>query len=78
MKVLVTGGDGFIGRAVMAELKRQGHEARSFDIAECKSDDVRIPERLLQIGDHDAVIHLVVYWVPASCSISSRTRWPLT
>src|SRR5262245_65131183 len=29
MKVLVTGGNGFLGRAVVAELKQRGHEVSS-------------------------------------------------
>lgn len=34
MKVLVTGSSGFIGRYILAELARRGHEAVTFDLAD--------------------------------------------
>ncbi|WP_375430787.1 NAD-dependent epimerase/dehydratase family protein [uncultured Friedmanniella sp.] len=40
MKVLVTGGAGFIGRSVVEQLRRQGHEPVVFDRATDPRDDI--------------------------------------
>jgi dTDP-L-rhamnose 4-epimerase len=41
MRVLVTGGAGFIGSHVVAALRERGHEAVVFDVREDTADDVR-------------------------------------
>jgi UDP-glucose 4-epimerase len=57
MKVLVTGGTGFIGSAVMKELELRGHEGVSFDRK--LGHDVRNEDDLWSVGDDcDHVIHL--------------------
>ncbi|MDQ0750002.1 dTDP-L-rhamnose 4-epimerase [Streptomyces africanus] len=43
MRVLVTGGAGFIGSHVVAALRERGHEAVVFDVREDTADDVRDP-----------------------------------
>lgn len=57
MKILVTGGTGFIGTAVVNRMKEEGHEVKVFDIN--LGDDVR---ELSQCDDAvrgtDVVIHL--------------------
>ncbi len=66
MKVLVTGGNGFIGRAVCAELANRGHEALVFDRHLPASPpktmylgDVRAAVDVTEAVAHvDAVIHL--------------------
>jgi UDP-glucose 4-epimerase len=55
MKVLVTGGKGFIGSAVKEWLDRNGHEAVPYDLP----NDVRDASKLLEESkDCDAVIHM--------------------
>lgn len=55
MHVLVTGGGGFIGRAVVERLQIEGNTATTFD----RPNDVRSADDLRVIGSHvDAVIHL--------------------
>ena len=65
MKVLVTGGNGFLGRAVCAELANRGHEQVIFDHhrdASCPRmflGDIRDPTAVTEAVAHvDAVIHL--------------------
>lgn len=56
MRVLVTGSGGFIGRAVVDELHRQGHEAEGFNLPE---HDIRNPFDLdRSMARCGAVIHL--------------------
>ena len=59
MKALLTGGAGFIGRAVHDRLVRAGHDVRTFDRAVEERDDVLDHDRLREamIGCN-AVIHL--------------------
>lgn len=55
MKVAVTGGKGFIGRAVVERLEIGGYIPVVLDRPDC---DVRIPETLTEIASCNAVIHL--------------------
>ena len=55
MRVLVTGGSGFIGRAVMADLRARGHYPLAFD----RPMDVRDAHQVANnLAGVDAVIHL--------------------
>lgn len=47
MKVLVTGGAGFIGRVVMDQLRESGHEPVAFDRAVDACDDVTDRSRVV-------------------------------
>lgn len=66
MRVLVTGGSGFIGSYVTAELTRQGHEVLRFDhLTHAPADhdvitgDIRDATTVTEAAAHaDAVIHL--------------------
>lgn len=64
MKVLVTGGNGFIGRATVRELEARGHSPVVFDRfhdgeTETIFGDVRDPTAITEAVAHaDAVIHL--------------------
>src|SRR5262245_44153470 len=68
MKVLVTGGNGFLGRAIVAECLRRGHEVRSASrkpSAELEKLGVRtLPCDLRNsaqvaraVAEHEAVVH---------------------
>ncbi|MER7665599.1 NAD-dependent epimerase/dehydratase family protein [Streptomyces sp. NPDC096193] len=58
MRVLVTGGAGFIGSHVVAALRERGHEPVVFDVAEDPAADVRDPVAVAQVlGGVDAVCH---------------------
>lgn len=57
MKVLVTGGRGFIGRAVKDYLDQYGHEAVPYDLVD--GNDIRDAERLVEVSRGcDSVIHM--------------------
>jgi UDP-glucose 4-epimerase len=58
MKVLVTGGAGFIGSYVVRELARQGHETLVWDYATDPLRDVRFLSESYGPTGIDAVIHL--------------------
>lgn len=59
MRALLTGGAGFIGRAVHDQLVRAGHDVRTFDRAVEERDDVLDHDRLREAADGcEAVIHL--------------------
>lgn len=64
MKVLVTGGDGFIGRHLCSELTGHGHNVLSVDYARNgpgSIDDLRVPgnfQRHLDAYQPDTVVHL--------------------
>ncbi|MEW2613927.1 NAD-dependent epimerase/dehydratase family protein [Streptomyces sp. NPDC047880] len=58
MRVLVTGGAGFIGSHVVAALRERGHEAIVFDVREDPSADVRDPAAVGRaLAGVDAVCH---------------------
>jgi nucleoside-diphosphate-sugar epimerase len=57
MRALVTGGRGFIGQAVVGELRERGLDVDSFDAL--MGDDVRNPERIGRaVSSCDTVVHL--------------------
>ncbi len=59
MKVLLTGGAGFVGRAVHDQLAAAGHESRVFDRIVDRRDDVTDHDRLATAAAGcDAVVHL--------------------
>ncbi|MYS91254.1 MULTISPECIES: NAD-dependent epimerase/dehydratase family protein [Streptomyces] len=58
MRVLVTGGAGFIGSHVVAALRERGHEAVVFDVREDAGADVRVPAAVGRaLAGVDAVCH---------------------
>ncbi|GAA2514787.1 NAD-dependent epimerase/dehydratase family protein [Streptomyces levis] len=58
MRVLVTGGAGFIGSHVVAVLRERGHEAVVFDVREDPGADVRDPRAVRgALAGVDAVCH---------------------
>ncbi|MGI5427321.1 NAD-dependent epimerase/dehydratase family protein [Streptomyces sp. CA-179760] len=58
MRVLVTGGAGFIGSHVVAALRERGHEAVVFDVREERGADVRDPVAVRRaLAGVDAVCH---------------------
>ncbi|WP_338781432.1 NAD-dependent epimerase/dehydratase family protein [Streptomyces sp. DG1A-41] len=58
MRVLVTGGAGFIGSPVVAVLRERGHEAVVFDVREDAGADVRDPAAVGRaLAGVDAVCH---------------------
>jgi len=58
MKVLVTGGNGFIGSHVALELERRNHELVVMDRGTDARADVRDPEAWARVAPVDAVIHM--------------------
>lgn len=57
MRVLVTGGRGFIGDPVVRKLEADGHEVSLFDRVD--GNDVRNRDQVaVAVKEHDAVIHL--------------------
>lgn len=58
MRVIVTGGDGFIGQHLMAILKAEGVEACCWDLSQ--GHDALAPEELTDVAKGcDALVHLV-------------------
>ncbi|MFH8239075.1 NAD-dependent epimerase/dehydratase family protein [Streptomyces sp. NPDC018321] len=58
MRVLVTGGAGFIGSHVVEALREDGHDAVCFDVREDPGDDVRDPAAVARaLAGVDAVCH---------------------
>lgn len=62
MKVIVTGGAGFLGSHICHELEQAGHETVVIDIAHSRWHDLRFPEvvetQFAQHSDADVCIHL--------------------
>ena len=59
MKILVTGGAGFIGRPVLDQLTAAGHQVSAFDRALDSRDDILDHDRLrAATSSCDAVVHL--------------------
>lgn len=59
MKVLITGGAGFIGAAVMRQLSGSGRSAAAFDRSADPRDDITDLGRVREaVRGHDAIIHL--------------------
>ncbi|MGC8516223.1 MAG: NAD-dependent epimerase/dehydratase family protein [Thermoplasmata archaeon] len=50
MKVLITGGSGFIGRHIVRECRKRGWETVSFDSSK-KNSDSRLCENYLSYAD---------------------------
>ncbi|MFC9285789.1 NAD-dependent epimerase/dehydratase family protein, partial [Streptomyces sp. NPDC057052] len=58
MRVLVTGGAGFIGSHVVDALRARGHEPLVFDVREDPAADVRDPAAVAAaLAGVDAVCH---------------------
>ncbi len=72
MKVLVTGGSGYIGFELMKVLKAAGHDAVSFDIAHDPRDDVRDAERV----DAAVTASDVVYHLASPCIVQDSIQNP--
>lgn len=58
MKVLVTGGTGFLGKHVLVALKSAGHEATGTGSAEANLESHSLALRLLQTHKPEVVVHL--------------------
>jgi dTDP-L-rhamnose 4-epimerase len=86
MRVLLTGGAGFIGRHVLAELVAGGHEVRVLDVrAECPGaelvvGDVRDGSAVdAALAGADAVCHLAAkVGLGVTCRICRTTRDRMT
>jgi nucleoside-diphosphate-sugar epimerase len=72
MKVLVTGGSGYIGSELMKILEAAGHDAVSFDIAHDPRDDIRDAKRV----DPAAAASDVVYHLASPCIIQDSIQNP--
>ncbi|MGD0805301.1 MAG: NAD(P)-dependent oxidoreductase [Candidatus Bathyarchaeia archaeon] len=72
MKVLVTGGNGYIGSELMKVLKVAGHYAVRFDIVSDPRDDVRDAKRV----DKAVAASEVVYHLASPCIVQDSIRNP--
>ena len=72
MKVLVTGGSGYIGSELVKVLEAAGHDTVSFDIAHDPRDDVRDAERVdAAVASSDVAYHLA-----SPCIVQDSIRDP--
>ena len=61
MRILVTGGAGFIGVATVYDLATHGHHVTTYDIATTPDEDITIPANLhafIQQEQPDVIVHL--------------------
>ncbi len=72
MKVLVTGGSGYIGSELVKVLKSVGHDAVSFDIAHDPRDDIRDAERV----EAAVTASGVVYHLASPCIVQESIENP--
>ena len=72
MRVLLTGGNGYIGSELVKVLKTDGHEPTSFDIAHDPRDDIRDAKRI----NAAVAASNVVYHLAAPCIVSDSIRNP--
>jgi UDP-glucose 4-epimerase len=87
MKILVTGGSGFLGRVVVAHLKSCGHEVWNYDNLDSRCGghakptvpwDVRNIGNFQDVLDYerpDAIIHLAAYGRNLTCERFRREAW---
>lgn len=64
MKVLVTGGSGFIGTNVIEDLIKKGFEVINIDIAEPKKQSHRDIWKKVDIRDYDALVKIFIDFAP--------------
>jgi nucleoside-diphosphate-sugar epimerase len=72
MKVLVTGGDGYIGSELVRVLREAGHTPTSFDIVHDQRDDIRDAKR---VDDAVAAVD-VVYHLASPCIVPDSIQNP--
>ena len=72
MKVLVTGGSGYIGSELVRTLKSAGHTTTSFDIAHDPRDDIRDAWRI----DSALATSDVVYHLASPCIVGESIQNP--
>jgi nucleoside-diphosphate-sugar epimerase len=73
MKVLVTGGSGYIGSALVEALREAGHKPIVFDIASDPGDDVRDARRV----DEAVSAVDVVYHLASPCIVQDSIQNPM-
>ena len=80
MKVLVTGGSGFIGNHIVDTLVDAGHKVRALDLKEPRRDDVEYFEGSITSCDDvkDSVKDIdVIYHFAAASNIDLVKSYPL-
>ena len=72
MRVLVTGGSGYIGSELVKVLNGKGHKASSYDIVNDPRDDIRNDKRVeAAVANSDMVYHLA-----SPCIVADSLRDP--